>query len=640
MRKRETTEEAQLTGSEAIAFVSLLALLFIFAISLMYPAGAFPLHGAMALAACVLLLWLALINVARGGRRVPPGPLVAVAVWFVLWMVAFLRAPSVACARPEFMTVLAGVAAYVIAFCGVACYPSRASIAAASLVVNALIVIIGFSALFGVYQVIGPAGWPRTFGSMERDILETMAANDPLRDGLLHALREKRAAGTVGAPNIFASLCLFALPLALGAAFASRRMSHRIACVVVAFIVGAAVFASKSSGGVLASAFAVTLLLLALAGWRLQPRTLIRAVVATAVILVVGLAALLAAILLIPAANVRWFAAGSMLQRFYYWQTAWEIWRPHFAFGAGPGAFELFYPQHRIPGSNETKHAHSWFFEYGASVGAAGIAVFFAIVAHAMKSAWRLLGRLHDGKDFPAYARIAAVAAAALAMLAHGLIDYTFFFRETAVLFFLALGALEGFALNGAASNAPSRRGASIACVAGMAALASFWLFRAEFIPARASLLREGGSAAIAEGDLPQALSDADKAVLIDGSDERNWELRAFVREQLGRPDALPDWQRALALNPHSARLHEALARYHARRGNLTRAIELQRQAISLHPLDANHQFTLAEFYLQAGDAKRARETFDATAKLLLPTKEETRRRESLGKQIEAMENK
>ncbi|HNM47638.1 MAG TPA: hypothetical protein PKH51_11520, partial [Candidatus Sumerlaeota bacterium] len=77
MRKRETTEEAQLTGSEAIAFVSLLALLFIFAISLMYPAGAFPLHGATALAACVLLLWLALINVARGGR-VPPGPLVAV----------------------------------------------------------------------------------------------------------------------------------------------------------------------------------------------------------------------------------------------------------------------------------------------------------------------------------------------------------------------------------------------------------------------------------------------------------------------------------------------------------------------------------------------------------------------------------
>ncbi|MCC6545822.1 O-antigen ligase family protein [Candidatus Sumerlaeota bacterium] len=640
LQRRQTAADGELTGSEGIAVASLLSLLLIFAISLVYPSGAYVIHGAVGMCGIALLLVLSLWNVARNPRPLPVS-VVALAAWIILWVVAGLRAPSFAHAREQLMTACAGVGAYLVAMCGMIHarrHEGEApySIQPASLLTGALVGAIGLCALFGVYQVAGSADLPRTFAAMERDILATMADSDPMRDALLHAVREGRAAGTLGAPNIFASLCLFALPLAIGGAVVRNRMPVRIGSAVAALVLLAAIVASKSSGGVLSAAGGVAVFLLIVLGWRLSQGGFTRAALGFALVGGAVFAALVAVVLLQPQQGVRWFALGSLRQRFYYWQTAWEIWRPHFLLGAGPGSFELLYPQFRIAGSNETKHAHSWFFEYGASVGAVGIGVFLVLIGHAMKSVQGLLKGHRANRDFKGYVCIAALAAGALAMLAHGLIEYTFFFRETAILFFLALGALEGLAARGVDGAAPVHASMARRLAFGIsAAVVVIGVVPLEVTPMRADLRREAAAAAMSNGAMDEALSEADAAIGIDDRDERNWELRAHLREQQGDPKAVDDWQRAILRNPHSARLRESLARFHFRRGDFERAIELQKEAIRLHPLDANHQFTLAEFHLQAGDAVSARDVFEGTKKLLLPTNEEVKRGRELARRLQ-----
>src|SRR5690606_1973356 len=70
--------------------------------------------------------------------------------------------------------------------------------------------------------------------------------------------------------------------------------------------------------------------------------------------------------------------------------------------------------------------------------------------------------------------------------------------------------------------------------------------------------------------------------------------------------DAERDLEEAMRLNPWSARLREVRAERERLRGNLAEAIEWQRRAVALHPLQGAHHVRLARLHLEAGDTAAA----------------------------------
>ncbi len=60
-------------------------------------------------------------------------------------------------------------------------------------------------------------------------------------------------------------------------------------------------------------------------------------------------------------------------------------------------------------------------------------------------------------------------------------------------------------------------------------------------------------------------------------------------------------------MNPYSARLRERLAQFYMRQGRTDDALDYQRKAIALHPLDVGHHLGLAEMLWTVGEKEEAK---------------------------------
>jgi hypothetical protein len=629
---------------EQLPAVLLVGLLLLLSLSLVYPSAAYPYHGVGFAGGAILLLacCLPLLFGQPGGAALAmiPGLL-----WAAYWLVRTYGAPLYADAREETATVFAATGVFFVALVIPLVWPGEIvprreeprHLSPLLLFPGWLTVAIAAIAANGIYQVLGPAWAPGTFGAMERDILETMAESDPMRDGLLHAVREGRAASTLGAANIFASFCLFALPLAAAGFLATGRLPGRCLYGVSFVLLAGGIVLSGSNGGVLCAVGAGFVFGALMLLQRLARRTAIRVIVGGAVALVLVIGGLVAVSVLSPQHGWRWLGYTGMQQRFFYWQTAWNIWMQHPLLGGGPAAFEVLYPQFRVPGSNETRHAHSWFFEYGASVGVVGLALFLSMVGVAARAATRALQRLSQAGDGVSATLVAGLAAGLCGLLAHGLIEYTFFHREGCVFFFAALGFVTGVGTRLCAPPPGQGRGSKGGWIVVLLFVPAWCVVVALFQvgPAGAWQAREAATGALQEeGGYTEALASAEDAVSGDPDDARNFELRGYLRQQAGDPRALDDYQRAIGLSPHSARLREMVAMYHAARKDWARALEFQTQAVSLHPLDAMHLLNLADLYMKSGDRGQAVVAYRRTLTILLPTAAERRRQVEIARQL------
>jgi predicted Zn-dependent protease len=148
--------------------------------------------------------------------------------------------------------------------------------------------------------------------------------------------------------------------------------------------------------------------------------------------------------------------------------------------------------------------------------------------------------------------------------------------------------------------------------------------------PALASMPREEAEWHLEEGDAAGAVEAYTRALRWQADDPRLLEARAFARHLAGDPNARHDLQRALALHGNSARLHESFARFEAAAGNLPAALDWQRKAVALHPLDGDHRLMLAELLLRAGRATEAAQAVTSTDDLLLTPLERARRQRLL----------
>ncbi|MBI1292664.1 hypothetical protein GC173_15725 [bacterium] len=589
--------------SDRLQFILIVLLpLIAFAGSVFRPAAAWPSVGLLTGAMIVV----GLVASARGGDggfpRIPSVWLVpmlagfAVAGWGALGL---LWSPLVPAGRPLVMTWALGAAL----FATISFYAIRPEIDGAELMrllLRTVFAVGVFEAVWGSLQVHGPAGISFSFAAQEQVILANYPIGDPLREGLLHAVRSGRAAGTLGAPNIYSSFVAAGAIVGVALGFAAGCRQARILAFIGTVLCAVAVLLSQSRGGLLAMLGGWFLLCLYAVTCRVSGRQAALLVGGAIAAAVVAMVAVGMALFALDAHNSRWLGTFGLTIRMAYWRSAISMWNQAPIFGNGPGAFEALYAQFRTPGADETKFAHSWLFEQLALGGLVGTGLVLTGLAGLARAAWPTL-RMTLGSRSGVL--LAGAVAAFLAVLGHGLLEYTLSTREGVLLLALLAGAVVAATPSTGRARVPAP---AIALPAALLLLAGlYWLL---VIPQRAEALRENARAVLEEGGDPlEALAFATAAVEADPADAEGYELRAYIEGGLGGLRYMEDMQKARELNPHSARLAQELALHHVRLKEWDAALALQREAISLHPLDLVHRLTLARILASAGRTEEAR---------------------------------
>ena len=203
-----------------------------------------------------------------------------------------------------------------------------------------------------------------------------------------------------------------ALPFALACTVMHLSKNLRllgISCLIPATI---ALVLTQTRGGVFA--FAGTLLL----GLFLLARDVkIRKVVAV-IVLVTVLVSL--PLLAQPSSRYSTILDDSAVGRFVFWDAAWGMFLSSPLIGVGYGNFGGLF---ELPGEDIRRDVHNIYLQSLAETGVMGFAIFFLLVAVALRTAWRQFHRPRHLTD-----RVLGFAAlgAILSVLTHGLVEYLF----------------------------------------------------------------------------------------------------------------------------------------------------------------------------------------------------------------------
>lgn len=675
--------------------MALLGLLLVLTISHVYPQMAFPLHGAGLAVGIFLLAALVFLSPespespgkAHGGQATyfasGLGLFLLLQGAWVLWnYVALLRAPVSAIGRHDFATILLGFMVFWITARSLRRWhalpapraistgsTADAGIRADETLSPCRIVVLWWTALaaglsiYAVYQIYGPAGWPKTFATLRELLHHSMPGateSDRTIGGVMHALKEKRAFATFGAPNVFAAFLVPALAFAAHEILTgSRKHPGRIGIAAAAgAIIIFSLVLTQSRGGMLAAGVAIAWI--AFRRIRGKKQLGIAAAACLAAVLVCGLqGGGMASIPLHAAASVgaldadtpasptppagasathrTWWehlrSASTGRQRVYYWQTALALWGRHPIAGAGAGGYEVFYPQLRRPGAGETVYAHNWILQYGSETGAIGLLLFVVATAFIFRAGFKAerAAPRAPAEAFPSEARTAripALQAAAIGLLVHGLLDYTLAHRELYLDFQLLLGVLCGLSAPGGerpAGNSDSsgaeRRRLALLLRAAIIVISGIFVYYYVVCP-MVTRFYALAARSIAEdaGYRAEAIPEYRKALAWTPDDPWIMAYLGMAELDEGNPRGLDRIIRATRLHPYSASLQSMLAGAYDRVGSADAALDAARRAVTLHPLNPDHRIALAERLLARGRASEAREhLLDAAGKNLLP---------------------
>ncbi len=216
-----------------------------------------------------------------------------------------------------------------------------------------------------------------------------------------------------------------------------RRVLYALALLPV----GAALALSLSKGALLLGVPAALMMLGWLAGGRWRKVTLIALVVLV--------------LALIPLFSTPRFASllnptqGTTFLRLALWRSAFLMARDHPLLGVGPDNFLYAYrTRYVMPSAWEEfnlSHPHNWLLDFAARLGLPGLAVFFWLQLVFWRRALPL--RHHPDRE----TRVLALGSMGLMadLLAHGLVDASYFVVDLALVFFLALAMVQGGTADG-----------------------------------------------------------------------------------------------------------------------------------------------------------------------------------------------
>jgi O-Antigen ligase len=628
----------------------LIGWLALYTFSYLKPAAAFEFFATQIALGTITLFAIAYLFVLRqtqGGTIVYSGKylwsstgLLAL-IWGAFWMInLYLHPEFFHSGRKEVFVILMAILAYLVTYrigeVAFAESPEREGWPALYFYARWVTVLLGMGGFFAVYQCFGPESWPMSFAALKKDILESMSPTDPLREGLLYAMNEGRASGVIGAPNIFASFCVFGWCSALGLILGEKKKLLKTLAGLAALGCLLGVFLSQSNGGILAL-IAGTITFGFILSWKYLPRKWALGLSLTAATLALLGAFFVLSLVFTADESSRLINRSGMTQRFFYWKTALSIFQESPLLGAGPGGFEGLYALHRIPGANETRMVHSWFFKFLSTSGLIGLGLFFAFIGSWKTKVLPVFFKIVQSKDTRTLFVLGGLLTACSAISLHGLIEYAFSFQEALVLLFATMGIIAGIChpLSPKTHRKKPHKAILYPMILTLVAVFSFSVYTYKLIPAKAKDYREIASYLVTEGGKSQEiLSLYEKAITIDPADPANWEHRGIFRLRRGDARGIKDLENAMAHNPHSSRLKEQMAMHFASRKQYGKAIKLQQEAVEGHPLDVSHLLTLAELYEISGDHQQALTVYEKTLALLAPTQLEAVRREAVGKKL------
>lgn len=225
----------------------------------------------------------------------------------------------------------------------------------------------------------------RTWLAAEPDFFQSaVGAAGPIAKDLAARVAADRAYGSFITSNQlsdFVVLCFFPLAAVAGVLWRRQASGRRArparaaVCMAAALLLAIALYLSRSKGGWIAFGFGLALVGLA-AGRRFVLRHPAQSLLATAVLVLVVVLVL-----------ARWRGALPSPQEFArslgvrlgYWQTSAEMALKRPAFGVGPGNWPEWYAMLKKPEFEETKSAHSLYFQLWAETGTAGLLLFAAL---------------------------------------------------------------------------------------------------------------------------------------------------------------------------------------------------------------------------------------------------------------------
>jgi O-antigen ligase len=134
------------------------------------------------------------------------------------------------------------------------------------------------------------------------------------------------------------------------------------------------------------------------------------------------------------------FEQGTTFRRLKLWEAAWHMIQDYPLTGVGLDNFLYEYPNYMLPEAWQEpglSHPHNLLLDFWTRLGLGGLLVLVWLLAAFFSLALRLYRRLPEGNES---AIILGWVASLAAMLAHGLIDNSYFLVDLAFIFFLSLG--------------------------------------------------------------------------------------------------------------------------------------------------------------------------------------------------------
>ena len=119
-------------------------------------------------------------------------------------------------------------------------------------------------------------------------------------------------------------------------------------------------------------------------------------------------------------------------KRFKIWNCAIKGIKAHPWFGEGPLTYYHIYKQYQ---GHPTQHAHSVYLDPILSYGIVGVILLGCYFVSNLKEIWILLKRRLDLR------LCSLILACILTVLIHGILDYTIYWNQTALLFLMIMGS-------------------------------------------------------------------------------------------------------------------------------------------------------------------------------------------------------
>ena len=254
----------------------------------------------------------------------------------------------------------------------------------------------------------------------------------------------ERIRSVYGSPNNLALFLGRALPLAASMVLIGRDPIRRWLYAGAAVIIGLTILLTFSKGALLLGVPAA-LAVIVIARWGRRGWLLVAGTLAA------GLVALPLLARLPRFADLLDFTSGTSFFRVQLWISAWRMWLDHPWLGVGPDNFLQWYrSRYILPDAWQEpnlSHPHNILLDFLSRLGILGLAAGVAMLAGFWRIASGSYLRLRRARATPENLSLLALTVGLMAaiadMLAHGLVDHSFFLVDLSYVLFLALGAIQ-----------------------------------------------------------------------------------------------------------------------------------------------------------------------------------------------------